>query len=130
MIIDRLLKNDIIEESDSAWSSPVVLVKRLTDIDFVQICKKLIPLQNYLLSPTSTRRWFSNVAENNATLFSFCDFTTGYLQVCLDDASKPKTHHNTSPKLPIYPHSYMLWPTRGASNISGTTAINLSLIHI
>jgi len=34
---------------------------------------------------------FQTVAENNPSVFSVCDFTSGFYQIFMDESSKPKT---------------------------------------
>jgi len=90
--IERLLDADIIEESDSPWGSLVVLVKKKNNthrlcVDMRKVnsvTKPIFPLP--LLEDV-----FQAVAENNPTIFSVLDLTSGFRQINLDESSKPKT---------------------------------------
>ena len=91
--VDRLLEADIIEESDSPWGRPVVLVKKrnnthrlCVDMRKVNSVTKPIFFPLFLLEDV-----FQTVAENNPTTFSVFDLTSGFWQIKLDDSSKPKT---------------------------------------
>ena len=91
--IDVLLKSDIIEESDSPWGSPVVLVRKKNNTH--RLCVDMRKLNErtkvtYFPLPL-LEDVFQTVAENNPSIFSSLDMSTGFYQVPLDEASKPKT---------------------------------------
>jgi len=87
---ERLLDADIIEESDSPWGSPVVLVKKknnthplCVDMRKVNFVTKPIFFPLPLLEDV-----FQTVAENNPSTFSVLDLTSGFWQIKLE-SSKP-----------------------------------------
>jgi len=91
--VDRLIKADIIDESDSPWGSPVVLVKKknntyrqCVDMRKVNSVTKPIFFPLPLLEDV-----FQTVAENNPSTFSVLDLTPGFWQIKLDESSKLKT---------------------------------------
>lgn len=88
--IDRMLENGVIEESNSAWSSPLVLVKKpgkvrlcLDSRRLNSVTKKLaypLPHIEGLLSRLSETRYISSV-----------DLKDAFWQISLDDSSREKT---------------------------------------
>lgn len=88
--LDRMLASDVIEESDSDWSSPIVLVRKpgkvrlcLDSRKLNSVTKKLaypLPHIEGLLSRLSDTRYISSV-----------DLKDAFWQVALDDSSKEKT---------------------------------------
>ena len=91
--IDVLLKSDIIEESDSPWGSPVVLVRKKNNTH--RLCVDMRKLNErtkvtYFPLPL-LEDVFQTVSENNPSIFSSLDMSSGFYQIPLDEASKPKT---------------------------------------
>lgn len=99
--INKLLKDDIIEETKSPWSSPILVVPKKADnlgnkkwrmvIDFRQVNKQIaddkFPLPNITEIIDSLSR---------STYFSHLDLSQGYYQVELDESSKPITAFSTN----------------------------------
>lgn len=88
--VDRMLANGVIEESNSAWSSPIVLVRKpgknrlcLDSRRLNSVTKKLaypLPHIEGLLSRLSETRFISSV-----------DLKDAFWQIELDDSSREKT---------------------------------------
>ena len=91
--LDLMLEADIIEESDSPWGSPVVLVRKKNNTH--RLCvdmRKLNSVTKPVFFPLPLLEdVFQTVAENKASIFSVIDMTSGFWQIKLDDSSKPKT---------------------------------------
>ena len=91
--IDRLLEADIIEESDSPWGSPVVLVKKKNNTH--RLCvdmRKVNSVTKPIFFPLPLlEEVLQTVAENNPSTYSVLDLTSGFWQIKLDESSKPKT---------------------------------------
>ncbi|XP_064470233.1 uncharacterized protein LOC135384984 [Ornithodoros turicata] len=103
--VERMLQMGVIEPSESAYNSPVVIVKKPDRtnrlcIDFRRINDALVsnsePIPN-------AEEIFTTIA--NKRVFSKLDLSKGYWQVPLDEASKPKTAFSTSTGL--YHFCYM-----------------------
>jgi len=91
--VTKLLKVDIIEESNSPWASPVVLVKKKGRGHRLCIDMRKV---NTVTKPTFyslplLEDVFQLASENNATIFSVCDLLSGFFQKHIDEASRPKT---------------------------------------
>ena len=89
--IDKMLKEGIIKESYSPWSSPVVIVNKKTGdkrfcIDFRKINQMTItdaypiPRINDLLEKFRTMKWFTTI-----------DLASGYWQIEMEEKDKEKT---------------------------------------
>ena len=91
--IDLMLEADIIEESDSPWGSPVVLVSKKNGSQ--RLCvdlRKLNSVTKPIFYPLPLLEdIFQTVAENNPSIFTSLDLSSGFWQVKLDEQSKEKT---------------------------------------
>jgi len=98
--VTKLLKADIIEESNSPLASPVVLVKKKGGGH--QLCvdmRKVNTVTKPTFSPLPLQEdVFQLASENNATIFSVCDFLSGFFQIHIDEASRPTTAFITHKK--------------------------------
>ena len=91
--IDLMLEANIIEESDSPWGSPVVLVRKKNNTHRLCIdLRKLNSVTRPKFFPLPLLEdVIQTVAENNPSTYSLLDLTSGYWQIKLDEESKPKT---------------------------------------
>ena len=94
--IKEMLKQGIITESNSPWNSPMLVVpKRDGSYRIVIDYRKLNSLTATDPYPVpSLRDLISSIGEN--TVFSTLDMLQGYLQVPLDEQSKPLTGFSSS----------------------------------
>lgn len=88
-----LLNNDIIEPSDSMWSSPVIMCKKKDGtfrmaIDYRRLNAVTKPI-NFPLPRFEDV--VDSVAENNSKIFSVLDLRSGFHQIPLDPETKHKT---------------------------------------
>ena len=90
--IEKMLKSDIIEESDSEWQSPVVMCKKKSGelrfcVDYRALNKvtkpKFFPLPRL-------EDVFDALGRSEATIFSTLDLLSGYWQCGLDPATAHK----------------------------------------
>lgn len=103
--IDRLLNMGVIEESNSPWCSPAVLVRKTGKIRLCIDCRKLntvtkkdsypLPHINGLLSRLKDTFYISGI-----------DLKDAFLQIKLTESSKEKTAF-AIPGKPIYQYKYM-----------------------
>jgi len=107
-----MVEAEIVEESDSPWSSPCLLIKKsgVNEYRFVNDLRAVNKLTKpvYWPMPTMTDI-FDTVAENNPSIFSNIDLKNAYrsIQIKLTEDSKPKTAFTVGgKKLPISPHGY------------------------
>jgi len=91
--IDLMLKADIIEESDSPWGSPVVLIRKKNNSHRLCIdMRKLNSVTKPVFFPLPLLEdVFQTVAENNPCIFSTLAMSSGFYQIHLHKDSKPKT---------------------------------------
>ena len=91
--IEQLLESDIIEESDSPWGSPVVLVAKKNGTS--RLCidyRRLNSVTKPVFYPLPLLEdVFQTVAENNPSIFSTIDMTSGFWQIPLDPLTKNRT---------------------------------------
>ncbi|VDI33119.1 Hypothetical predicted protein, partial [Mytilus galloprovincialis] len=97
--IDIMLKNDIIEESNSPWSSPIVLVrKKESNMDAKQEYRFAVDYRR--LNKCTLRAKFSipriddvfdTVANSKAVIYSVLDLMSGFFQTPLDPETKHKS---------------------------------------
>ncbi|CAC5365147.1 unnamed protein product [Mytilus coruscus] len=97
--IDIMLKNDIIEESNSPWSSPIVLVrKKKNNNDAKQEFRFAVDYRR--LNKCTLRAKFSipriddvfdTVANSKAVIYSVLDLMSGFFQTPLDPETKHKS---------------------------------------
>jgi len=96
----------MIQESDSPWGSPVVLVKKKNTHRLCVDMRKVNSVTKPTFFPLPLLEdVFQTVAENNPSSFSLLDLTSGFWQIKLDESSKPKTALVTLWKLPIQAHA-------------------------
>ena len=91
--IDTMLEAGIVEESESPWGSPVVLVRKRNNTH--RLCVDLRRL-NALTRPKHfplplLEDVIQSVAESQPSTYSLMDLTSGFWQIKLDEESKPKT---------------------------------------
>ena len=89
--VDRMLKVEVIESSQSEWASPVVLFPKPDEIprffiDYRQLNERTVR-DSYPLPQTDD--CFDSLGD--AQFFSTLDCNTGYWQIPLSEQDKPKT---------------------------------------
>ncbi|CAF1541480.1 unnamed protein product, partial [Adineta ricciae] len=91
----KLLKNDIIEHSTSPWSSPVILVQKKDGT--TRFCVDYRRLNQITTKDAFPLPRMDDIYDQltKATYFSKFDFKSGYFQVPLDEADRPKTAFST-----------------------------------
>ncbi|CAG2250991.1 unnamed protein product [Mytilus edulis] len=98
--IDIMLKNDIIEESNSPWSSPIVLVRKKKSnmdakqeyrfaVDYRRLNKCTLKGQNLVFPRIDDV--FDTVANSKAVIYSVLDLMSGFFQTPLDPETKHKS---------------------------------------
>ncbi|CAF2035709.1 unnamed protein product [Rotaria magnacalcarata] len=92
---DKLLKNGIIEHSTSQWSSPVVLVQKKDGT--TRFCVDYRRLNQITTKDAFPLPRIDDIYDQltKATHFTKFDFKSGYFQVPLDKADRPKTAFST-----------------------------------
>ncbi|CAF1610950.1 unnamed protein product, partial [Adineta ricciae] len=91
----KLLKNDIIEHSTSPWSSPVILVQKKDGT--TRFCVDYRRLNQITTKDAFPLPRMDDIYDQltKATYFSKFDFKSGYFQIPLDEADRPKTAFST-----------------------------------
>ncbi|CAF3127116.1 unnamed protein product [Rotaria sp. Silwood2] len=93
--IDKLLKQGIIEESTSPWSSPIVLVRKKDGS--VRFCIDFRKLNNITTKNAFRMPRIDYIFDHlsPAEHYTTIDFKSGYFQVGLDPKDRPKTAFST-----------------------------------
>ncbi len=93
--IDKLLKQGIIEESASPWSSPIVLVRKKDGS--VRFCVDFRKLNNVTTKDAFPIPRIDDIFDHlsQAEYYTTIDFKSGYFQVGLDPKDRPKTAFST-----------------------------------
>ena len=90
-MVNDMVKQGVVEPSNSPWSSPVVLVKKrdgtLRFVNDFRLLNSLTVKDSHPLPHTTDLI----DALGGSTMFSTLDFTSGYSQVLLDSESREKT---------------------------------------
>ncbi|CAF4587035.1 unnamed protein product, partial [Rotaria sp. Silwood2] len=93
--INKLLKQGVIEESTSPWSSPIVLVRKKDGS--VRFCIDFRKLNNITTKDAFPIPRIDDIFDqlSQAEYYSTIDFKSGYFQVGLDPRDRPKTAFST-----------------------------------
>ena len=93
--IEKLLKQGIIEESTSPWSSPIVLVRKKDGS--VRFCIDFRKLNNITTKDAFPIPRIDDIFDHlsQAEYYTTIDFKSGYFQVGLDPKDRPKTAFST-----------------------------------
>ncbi|KAJ8037827.1 hypothetical protein HOLleu_18745 [Holothuria leucospilota] len=93
--IDKLLKDDIIEESQSPWSAPIVLVKKKDNT--YRFCVDYRKLNAVTIRDSHPLPRVDDILDAIAgsQYFSTMDLTHGYWQIMMNDNDKEKTAFTT-----------------------------------
>ena len=94
-LVDDLLTKGIIEESDSPWNSPIVVVKKKNGD--IRMCIDFRRINQYTERPIylipESKQIFDCLSNNS--VFSTIDFSQGYYQVEMNTSDKKKTAFTT-----------------------------------
>lgn len=93
--INKLLKQGVIEESTSPWSSPIVLVRKKDGS--VRFCIDFRKLNNITAKDAFPIPRIDDIFDqlSQAEYYTTIDFKSGYFQVGLDPKDRPKTAFST-----------------------------------
>lgn len=93
--IDKLLKQGVIEESSSPWSSPIVLVRKKDGS--IRFCVDFRKLNNITVKDAFPIPRIEDIFDHlsDAQFYTTIDFKAGYFQVELDPKDRPKTAFST-----------------------------------
>ncbi|CAF4592207.1 unnamed protein product, partial [Rotaria sp. Silwood2] len=93
--INKLLKQGVIEESTSPWSSPIVLVRKKDGS--VRFCIDFRKLNNITTKDAFPMPRIDDIFDHlsQAEYYTTIDFKSGYFQVGLDQKDRPKTAFST-----------------------------------
>ena len=93
--INKLLKQGIIEESTSPWSSPIVLVRKKDGS--TRFCVDFRKLNNVTTKDAFPIPRIEDIFDHlsQAEYYTTIDFKSGYFQVGLDPKDRPKTAFST-----------------------------------
>ena len=93
-LIDEMLSANIIQPSDSPWSSPCLLIKKsgTNEYRFVNDLRALNKITKPIFWPLPTLDdVFDLLSHKNPQFFSQIDMKHAYFQVFLDEECRPKT---------------------------------------
>jgi len=88
--VDKMLTAGIIEESESPWDSPCLLIKKsgVNDYRFVSDLRKVNSLSKVTFWPLPTLDDILDaVVDNNPTIYSLIDNKSAFFQIKLTDSS-------------------------------------------
>lgn len=91
--LQEMLDNDIIEESDSMWQSPVVMVKKKNgQLRFAVDYRKLNAVTKQFTFPLPRLEdVFDTIGTTQAKFFSTLDLASGFWQIPMDEETKHKS---------------------------------------
>ncbi|KII65639.1 Transposon Ty3-I Gag-Pol polyprotein [Thelohanellus kitauei] len=101
-ITNQILKCRLISECSSPWLSPAILVKKKSGA--YRLCVDYRKLSEITIRDEYTLPLIYSVLYelSGSTIFSTLDLHSGYWQVALDEAAKPKTAFCPGQGLPTY----------------------------
>lgn len=91
--LQEMLDSDIIEESDSMWQSPVVMVKKKNgQLRFAVDYRKLNAVTKQFTFPLPRLEdVFDTIGTTQAKFFSTLDLASGFWQIPMDEETKHKS---------------------------------------
>ena len=134
--IDKLLRQGVIEESTSPWSSPIVLVRKKDGS--VRFCVDFRKLNNVTVKDAFPIPRIDDIFDHlsEAQYYTTIDFKSGYFQVGLDPKDRPKTAFSTRDQhyqFTVLPQGVTNGPPafqRIVSRILGPTRWHFSLAYL